>query len=141
MDEGFYLAHYFLGLICVEQSLYEQALGEFERAVAISGGSSESISALGYALGRAGNRDGAKLQLEELTKRSAQRYVSPVLLAQVNAGLEDYDKAISNLEDAFKVRSTDLVWLNIRPAFDAIRQNDRTIRILDNLGLRTPASR
>jgi tetratricopeptide (TPR) repeat protein len=140
MDDGFYLAHYFLGLIYVEQSLYEEAIGELERAVAISGGSSESISTLGYAQGRSGNRDGAKLQLEELKKRSAQRYVSPVLLAQVNAGLEDHEHAISNLEDAFKARSTDLVWLNVRPAFDTIRQNDSTIRILDNLGLRTPGS-
>lgn len=64
-----------------------------------------------------------------------------MLLAQVNAGLGDYDQAMSNLEDAFEARSTDLVWLNVRPAFDTIRQNDRTIRILDNLGLRAPLSR
>ena len=136
MDHGFYLAHYFLGLTCAEQGLHSEAIREAERSVAISGGSSESISALGYVQARAGNPDAARTQLDELAQRSARRYVSPVLLAQVHAALGDYDRAFSNLEDAFHARATDLVWLNVRPAFDSIRSDARTIELLRRLGLR-----
>ncbi|HEY2380952.1 MAG TPA: protein kinase [Terriglobia bacterium] len=135
MDEAFYLAHYFLGQIYAAQGLYPDALGELERAVAISRGSSESISALGYAQARAGQTDNARRQLQELSQRKTGRYVSPVLVAQVNTGLKEYDDAMTNIEEAFQARSTDLVWLKLRPAFDAVRSNDRVTRLLTSLGL------
>lgn len=140
MNEAFYLAHYFIGQIYAAQGLYPDALGELELAVAMSRGSSESISALGYAQARAGQTDNARLQLQELTRRKTQKYVSPVLLAQINTGLEEYEQAMTNIEEAFHTRSTDLVWLNVRPAFDAVRSNDRVTRILTSLGLRNSLS-
>ncbi len=66
------------------------------------------------------------LQLtDELIDRSRERYVSPVLLSQVYAGLGDYDAAFDSLEKAYSLRSCDLIWLKARPVFDVLRSDRR----------------
>ena len=64
-----------------------------------------------------------------------ERYVSPVLLAQVLVGLDDHDAAIGRLEQAYEQRSSDLAWLAVRPAFAPVRADQRVTELLVKLGL------
>jgi len=48
-----------------------------------------------------GRTDAAERVVAELTRLSAERYVSPVLLAQIAAGLGDADRTLRYLEDGF----------------------------------------
>jgi tetratricopeptide (TPR) repeat protein len=143
LDEGFYLAYYFMGQAYTEMRMYAEAIRELERAVALTHGSSESLAALACAQAAAGQRAESCQLLRELSERSAARYVSPVLIAQVHMGLQQYDEAIANLEEAFRVRSSDLIWLGVRPAFEKIRSHDRVVKIMVEAGLKmqpkTPA--
>jgi eukaryotic-like serine/threonine-protein kinase len=137
LDDGFYLAHYFLGQVYSEKQMHEEALAELERALQASR-SSESVAALGYARALAGHRAEALASLQELTARAVAAYVSPVLMAKVQVGLDDFDGAIANLEQAYQLRSTDLIWLGVRPAFRKIRSHDRVVEILTGAGLLDP---
>ena len=56
---------------------------------------------------------------------SANRYVSPTLLAQVHIGLGEPDAALDALEQAASIRVTDLIWLKVRPVFDPMRAQQR----------------
>ncbi len=134
LDEGFYLAHYFLGQAYSQIQMHQEAIRELDRAFAASG-SSESLSALGYARALAGNDSEAIRALEELSGRATTRYVSPMLIAQVQAGLGEFDAAIANIEEAYRMRSADLIWLGIRPSFEKLRLHARVGEILASAGL------
>ena len=45
------------------------------------------------------------------------QYVSPGVIAQVQAGLGETAAAIASLTAAHEVRATDLAWLAVRPTF------------------------
>ena len=136
LDERFYLAHYFMGQAYSEMQMHGDAIRELERAAALTRRSSESLAALGYALAAAGKREESLLALDELSERSTMRYVSPVLIAQVEMGLQRHDEAIHRLEEAFLVRATDLIWLGVRPAFEPVRSHERVANILAEAGLK-----
>jgi len=140
LDDGFYLAHYFLGQAYLETTAREDALRELECAVLLTGRSSESLSALGYTQASVGMHTEALETLRELTVRRVHSYVSPVLLAQVQIGLGQLSDAVASLEEAVLVRAADLIWLGVRPAFKTIRSNSRVAAILAEMGLGTMAT-
>ena len=141
MDEGFGIAHYFIGQAYLEQRLHAEAIRALKQAVLLTRRSSETVAMLGYAQAVAGLRQEAVKALSELSQRAAERYVSPVLRSQVHLGLEEYDRAIASLDEAFRLRSADIIWLNVRPAFDVIRSDARIVGLLRKLGLEGPAAR
>jgi TolB-like protein/Flp pilus assembly protein TadD len=134
LDGRFYLAHYFLGQTYCAKGINEDAIRELKIAFE-SGGSSESLSALGYAQAIAGDREKADDVLRQLLERTALRYVSPLLIAQVQVGLGQMDAAVKSIEDARRVCATDLIWFNLRPAFRHIRSYDRVPEILSRAGI------
>ncbi len=136
MDEGFYLARYFLGQTYTEIRMHEEAIRELERAASLTRRSAESVSALGYAYAAAGRQNESLAALRELSDRACRSYVSPVTLAQVQIGLGRPDEAIENLQRAFELRSADLIWLDVRPALRAVCSNDTVREILQGMGLK-----
>jgi eukaryotic-like serine/threonine-protein kinase len=137
LDDRFYLAHYFLGQVYSENQMHDEAVAELECAFEASR-SSESVASLGYARALAGRRAEALASLQELSARAAAAYVSPVLMAKVQVGLDDFDAGIANLEEAYRLRSTDLIWLGVQPAFRKVRSYDRVVEILTGAGLQEP---
>lgn len=136
LDEGFYLAHYFLGQSYIEKKEFEEAIRELEFAVTLSRRSSESLAMLGCAQALAGRMKETMQVMQELLQGSTERYVSPMLTAQLNVALQDDRSAVENCEAALRQRSTDLVWLNVRPSFESLRQYSRVVDVLRKIGLR-----
>lgn len=134
LDRRFYLAHYFLGQTYCEKGLNEDAVRELNIAFE-SSGSSESLSALGYAQAVTGDRDKAAAALGQLLERATLRYVSPLLTAQIQAGLGEMDAAVESIEQACRERATDLIWFNLRPAFRRVRSYGRVPDILMQAGI------
>jgi len=63
--------------------------------------------------------------LAELEQIAAQRYVSSYVIALVHIGLGDHDRAFASLERACEERAGYLVYLNVDPAVDPIRDDAR----------------
>ena len=135
LDEKFYLAHYFLGLTYAERRMYDESVHELQLAADVDPGSPDVIAALGYKGALAGHIIEAQYALEALARLNKERYVSPVIVAQLQAGLKDYDSAIANLEVAYRLRSTDLIWINVHPAFEPIRSDPRYMDLVNKIGL------
>ena len=124
-DSHYAIGHFFRGRSLVELGRLDEALAALTRATELSGQSSETVAALGHALGRAGQRQRALEIREQLAVRGRERYVSPVLLALVDAGLGDTDGAFEQLGRAVAGRAVELIWVPVRPSFRALWSDPR----------------
>ena len=140
MDPHFGLGFYFLGQAYEQKGRHEDAVSALERALSLTGGSSEVIAALAHAHAMAGNPNKASALLRQLRERAAGEYVSPVLVAQVLLALGEVGQAIHQLQQAQQIRATDLVWLKVRPVFDSIQGDSRVMAIRQAIGLEDPSA-
>lgn len=132
-EPGFGLAHFFLGQALIEKPDLEEAVAALRTAVELTGRSDETLSALGYALGRAGSHGEADRLLAELLRRGEAGYVSPVLVAQVQVGLSRADQALDWLERGHAERATEMIWLGVRPVFDPLRGDSRFVELQERV--------
>lgn len=135
IDPNFGLGHFFLGQALLESGEVREAIGAFQSALVLSGQSPEMMAGLAAAYARAGDEEQATIKLEELALLRQTHYVSPVLVAQVMTALGKRDEALDLLEEAREQRSSDLIWLRVRPAFDGLREAPRFRNLLEALGL------
>ena len=136
LDATFAPAHFFLGQALTEAGAFADGLAHAERAFVLSGRSAETLAGLGYAAAVSG--DGARAQtiLDELLALSRTRYVSPGVIAQVQAGIGHATEAFESLRAAHDVRASDLAWLAVRPTFRNLRADPRFVELVGQLGLR-----
>ncbi len=110
LEPSFFGGHWLLGVKLWLEGTYEQALTEFEAAVALDGGPSP-LGFLGSLYGIMGKREKAQQALEELQAPGVQRDGRRLYIAQVYAGLGELDRAFDLLEQAYKQREGVLVCL------------------------------
>jgi serine/threonine-protein kinase len=135
LDESFVLARVFRGHTYTAMARFEQAHGDFEAAIGLSGRSPDVLAGIGYLFGVSGDAEGARRLLDELRRLSSQRYVSPTTLAQIYAGLGDKHEALNQLEEGVAARAADLAWLGVRPVFASLHAEPRFGALLRRLGL------
>jgi serine/threonine protein kinase/Flp pilus assembly protein TadD len=135
IDDRFPLAHMFLGQVRSAQHRYRDALDSLDAAVRLGHRAPEMLAALGYALARSGDAEGARRVLAELSALSERRYVSPTAFAQLEMGLGDRAAALDALERATQVHSLDLAWLPVRPFFADLKGDARYEHIVNVMGV------
>ncbi len=135
LDNGFGMAHAFLGATYLEQSRYNEARDQIEAALRICGRTPEIVATLGDLQARTGDVECARASLQELTRTSADRYVSPGRMAQVHVALGEHTQALDRLEQAVAERAADVAWLAVRPVFANLRGEPRFLALLKRLGL------
>jgi len=135
IDPHFAMARYFLGQAYEQQGRHADAVAALRQAIAESGGSQEMTAVLARTLASAGERREAEALLADLLAQAERQYVAPSLVAQAFAGLGRAADALDWLERAADARAADLLWLGVRPDFDAVRSHPRFTAILQRLGL------
>jgi TolB-like protein/Tfp pilus assembly protein PilF len=123
-DGKYSMAHFRLGLALAQMGNYEGAVAELKKSNTLSN-DRDSIAALGYVQGLAGDRDAARAVLNELERRQSDGFVSAYDRVLVNVGLGDHDAALSWLERAAEERSYWLIYINVDPVLDPLRQDPR----------------
>ncbi|MCJ7581901.1 MAG: tetratricopeptide repeat protein [Candidatus Aminicenantes bacterium] len=98
-------AHTWYAWCLVAMGKYAEAITEFETAIRTSGGSPEYIAALGQAYAAAGKKEDALKILKNLQKISESRFVSTADFALVYLSLDEVDKSLDLLEQAYIERS------------------------------------
>lgn len=125
IDPDFHLALWFLGEALVEMAEYQEGIDALERAYNLAGRTSRLFGYLGYAYGRAGREDRARETLVKLQEREKHGYVPPYFQALVLCGLEENDRAIARLEEAYRIGDTMLRDLKADPHWDRMRSLPR----------------
>ena len=136
----FGIAHFFLGQALLEAHRPDEALTHLQHATMQAGAAPETMAMLGVAHALGGRMAEAQASLSALTERSRASYVSPVLFAQLHSALGDYPATFEALEKARDLHATDLVWVSVRPVFDAVRLDPRFESLVRGIGLSNAAS-
>jgi TolB-like protein/Flp pilus assembly protein TadD len=133
INPNFEQGHWGLGLAYVGQAKIEEAVAEFQKAIALSGGNSVYVAGLGDAYALGGNKPEAirlRSQLEQKTT-----YVSPYWMATLQAALAEKDLAMVSLEKAFAERNGGLIWLGVDPRMDSLRSDPRFAALVERVGV------
>jgi len=120
LDEHFIPAHGWLGMALGQQRRYDEALDAFGRALEVDR-IPILLAMLAHTHAIAGHREQALALLSDLETQAQHRYISPYDIAVIHAGLGDTAAALSQLEKALDDRSAWMVFLNVDPRLDALR--------------------
>jgi TolB-like protein/DNA-binding winged helix-turn-helix (wHTH) protein/Tfp pilus assembly protein PilF len=135
LDPDFYIAHDYLGWAYTMKGMHAAALAAAKRAKEIED-TPLQLCEIGQVEAAAGDRDGARRVLRELTDGS-KRKPGPrhsYRMARINAHLGELDAAFESLEAAFNEREENLVWLNVDPHLDNLRPDPRFSDLLRRVG-------
>jgi tetratricopeptide (TPR) repeat protein len=116
--------------IYLHKRMWKQAVDEF--TTSIDSGTPMS-AALGLALGKSGDRDGAMRILQELKERHHAGTGSAFQVAMVYVGLDDYDQAFVWLDKALDDHS--VLFTIMDPTFAELRKDPRFARFRQRLGV------
>jgi len=140
IEPAFAIGHYFLATVHRDAGNLPLAEATFERAIGISGGTPEMIAGLAQTKAKRGAMDAARRLLAGLEGRARERHVSPALLGQVYAALGEPRLAMDQLHRARDARDPDLIFLGVRPAYDALRGESEFRALRQDLGLPAPGT-
>jgi serine/threonine protein kinase/tetratricopeptide (TPR) repeat protein len=104
MAPEFPVAHWMIAYPYFRKGLHDEAIAHLEKAVDITE-ATFFMGFLGYAYGVDGRREEALRILENLQTRAENRYVQPLAVAWVYAGLGEKDRAFEWLEKAYEERA------------------------------------
>jgi tetratricopeptide (TPR) repeat protein len=114
-----------LGVVYEAKGMHDDAIKQFEKAVAIGGRTSGVLALLAHAYATSGRPAEAQKILAELNEVSKQAYVSSYDLAILYVGLGDKDRALEQLNKAYEDRAGFIIYLNVEPLFDPLRSDPR----------------
>ena len=128
-------AHVLLGRVYVAQGMPDRAVGELERARALTGPRPDVITPHAYVLARSGRQLEARAMVDELRRISQPRAPAPMRIAFLHIGLGETDRAFEWLDKAIDARDWQVALLNIEPAFDTLRSDRRFAALVERVGL------
>jgi tetratricopeptide (TPR) repeat protein len=134
VDPNFPIAHKGLAEVYVQKGMYDVAITEIEKAIALSKRSTFILDDLGYIYARAGRKEDAIKVLEDLARLATDEYVPAYGRVLIHTALGDKEAALTWLEKAYEERSF-LVYLNVDPAFDTLRKEERFAAVLGRMSL------
>ena len=123
-----------LGLILAMQGEHAEAERAFREAIGLSEGS-YNLAMLGWLLGRNDRVDEARDQLDELSRRAAGGYVSPVAFTTIHLGLGEHELALDWMERALEERRGWMAYLRVNPIVDPLRGLPRFETLARRVGL------
>jgi len=128
-------AYVTLGRVYVAKGLPDRAVEQLERARGLMGRRPDVVTPYAYALARARRQREARTMLDELRDLSKPRAAAPVRVALVHIALGETDLAFEWLEKAIEARDWQMALLNVEPAFDPLRSDQRFSALVERVGL------
>jgi len=135
-DPNDWLERHFLGIGLEGLGKPAEAIAEYRKAAEMSNGDQDPVAGLAHALAVVGRRTEAEAILRDLQQHSEIVYVSPYMIAAIQAGLGHKDEALESLELAFRERTWDIAWeIRADPRIDSLRSDPRFQSLLRRVGL------
>jgi len=138
LNSQFAGAYFDLGLTYILQEMYPEAIAAFEKLKELSEDPKGAMLYLAATYFRMGDRDKGLEIFDALMEMSKTEYVSRIPLASVYNESGDKEKAFELLEQGYKARDSNLVYLPCEPVFDSLRSDPRFQDLLDRMGLLQP---
>jgi len=135
LDPSFAVGYAWTGLTYERMKNYQEALPQLQKAVELSGRSSECLGYLGCFYGKIGKRADALKLLKENEDRYRGGTGAAYNIARIYAGLGDKEKVLDWLERDYSDRST---WINSLMSdyvWDDVRADPRFVELTKKVGL------
>lgn len=139
MDPNFEKAYFFLGWAFEQKRLGKEAVDAVQKAVELSENSIAMISELGSTYASLNMHDLAEDILQKLEEDFKVNQPSPYAMYSIAAtysAFADAEKALYWLNKAYKERSYRLIYLNVDPKFDNLRENSQFQKMIARIGLK-----
>jgi adenylate cyclase len=133
-DPEFWIGHNWLGWVYTMKGQWPEAVEQFTITRQLDQ-CAETLVGLGYVFGLSGNSNEARQTLAELKALRQERYVQPVNIALVHAGLGEKDEALAWLDQACEEHAQWFSEVKVDPAFDPLRSDARFADLLKRVGL------
>ena len=125
MDPHFYYAHWNLGEALELKGKLREAFAEYKKAAELND-DPLVLSLVAQAEAKLGQRDDARKMLEQLEQLATRRYVGNYAFALVHIALGEKEKAIEDLDHAYRDRvGPDIALLKVDPMLDPLRGDQR----------------
>src|SRR5947208_111000 len=125
MDPRFYYAHWNLGIAWQSKGQLNEAIAEYRKALELND-DPYVLGLLGQAYARTGQRDEAQRILARLNEEAKSRYVHAYSFALMYLALGDKERAIDEMERAYRERAGgDVFLIKVDPMLDDLRGNPR----------------
>ena len=132
---GLWLSHVVRGMLRLADGRPDEGLAALRKAAELGGDISRPQAVLGAQLAASGRPDEARALLGRLQDRARARFVPPTSLAAVHAALGEPDAALTELERAYEVRDTRLIYLKDDPHWRGLHGEPRFAALTARLGL------
>jgi len=117
IDPNLFLGHYQLAHNYAGKGMYAEALAEAEKA--------KCGIDCGWVYAVSGRRAEAWKSVQKLEEESRRKYVTPMAIAWVYAGLGEKNHAIRWLQKGYEMRDSHMVFLEVAPELDLLRPDPR----------------
>ena len=134
IDSQFWIGYMQLGQAYEQMGQPDLALAALTDAARFSGRNSKVTSLRGYLLAKTGRFNEAREVLRRLESDSRERYVPPVAIALVHAGLGERDAVMEWLAKAYDARDVHLIYLPVDPKWDPYRADPEFQSLLTRCG-------
>jgi len=135
LDDTFVGSQLYLGLAYDQKHDYAKAEDELRKAYDNSGGIAVTVAAFGRLYADQGKKAEAEKVLKQLEDMKKKSYVSSYYIAFIYSGLGDKDQAIQWLSRAYDEKSDYLVYLNVLPLLDDLREEPGFKELVRRVGL------
>jgi DNA-binding winged helix-turn-helix (wHTH) protein/Tfp pilus assembly protein PilF len=132
LEPNFYEALLWLGLSYVQKGMYQEAIGELQKANETSDEQVEALELLGYLFATLGKRDKARRILKELQTDPKRAKTRSYNIALIHAALAEKTKAFEWLEKPFVNWTERLRMLRLDPRMDVLKDDSRFVSMLQN---------
>lgn len=122
-----------LGMAYCELKDFDNSIDTYFKAFELSDGTVEVGGGLGHALGLGGEYTLAKQMAVYYGVAAANNYLPPVQRSFIHIGIEEYDTALELLEQAYDENSWFLVFVQIEPWYDPIRNDPRFNTLVEKM--------
>ena len=128
-------AFWIRGMAYQQKKMYEQAIQDYRSALELSPHNPNYLAALGHVYASSGNTSAAHNILDTLFFANKKEPVSPFFFALVYAGLNDKDKALEWLQQAYVEKSGSVRYLKMEPRLQNLRKETRYVALMQKIGL------
>ncbi len=134
-DPHFAKAHSGIGRLLIQEQRFAESLEAFERARSLGGEMPQVIGPMAQCYALMGDESRAREMLGRLCEMSRQRFVPAANLALVYLCLGERETALGLLEQSAARRETQIVLINMHPAYRSLKSEPRFQAIARLVGL------
>lgn len=135
LDPNFSFGPYIKGWILQQTGDVDDAIAALQTSVELSDGSGITLAALAHAYALAGADDMAREILGQLTDPAITANPPAYEIAKIYLALGDEDQLFSWLERAYERRSNQVIFAEVDPQLDGIREHEQFKALVEKLGL------